>query len=379
MAKGKTKKKTVMKKKTYNAFKALFIIFTILLVLIVGSWVTIHLIFNFEKDVRPSSGDIVDVIDKTNDEVKPEEQVKMIETLQKSDSLESALRDWALNGDENSLMRSREVINILLVATDEKGSNTDVMMLLSVNQLKQQITLTSFMRDEYTFINAGNAAYCTKLNAAYASGGMKTLVETVQNNYKLRIDHYVLVGYDTFVKIVDILGGVKVPLQYYEAREMERIAGGTEGSSVTEYGDAVKLTGYQSLLYCRIRKCDVDADISRTRRQRQFITALIDECKGMDVSTAVTVVKTLLAYVKTDCTTTELMDLATRAVVNGWSEYTIASQACPFAENRMDYQGKTWIWVVDYPADAVQLHLSVYGKTNIILPEQRTTALDLVK
>ena len=381
MAKGKKKKKTTtMKKSTYRVLKGLFILFVILILLAVGAWVAIHLIFNFEEEAdRTSPSGVVDVIEKEEKDPPPEEQVEMLSALQKSDKLENMLRDWALNGGENAHMRSNDVINFLLVGTDERGENTDVMMLVSVNQLTRRIVLTSVMRDAYTFINTGERNYCTKLNAAYAGGGMRCLKETLQNDYKIRIDHYVLVGYDTFIKIVDLLGGVEVPLQYYEAREMERIAGGAEGSSVTEYGEKVKLTGFQSLLYCRIRKCDVDADISRTRRQRQFITALIDECRGMNASTATSLVKTLLAYVKTDCSATELVDLATRALVNGWKDYELVSQVCPFDGSRMDYQGSQWIWVVDYPLDAVALHLSIYGKTNIELPENRVTAIDVMR
>ena len=37
---------------------------------------------------------------------------------------------------------------------------------------------------------------------------------------------------------------------------------------------------------------------------------------------------------------------------------------------------KQWVWIVDYPICAKKLQLAIYGETNIVLKENRTSALD---
>ena len=49
-----------------------------------------------------------------------------------------------------------------------------------------------------------------KINAAYAIGGPKLLVETVETNTDLRIDNYIEIGFTGFVDIVDAVGGITV-------------------------------------------------------------------------------------------------------------------------------------------------------------------------
>lgn len=368
-----------MKKGTYQTLRILFFVFLFIIVVLIGGFIAVHAIFNFDTEDSGNDTGEIDIIDRDSDDVDENIQVDILEGLKNSDSLEAALKEWAENNTENSYMKSASVINFLLVGVDNSGQNTDVMMLMSLNQRTKKIYLTSLMRDSYTYIKNSNGGYASKLNAAYAGGGMRSLITTIEDNYKIRIDHYVSVNFDTFVQIVDILGGVKVPLQYYEAREMERVGRYAPGTSVTEYGDSILLTGRQALLYCRIRKCDTDGDVSRTRRQRQFISALINEAGNINASQATDMVKTLLKYVKTDCTTSELISLATKAVVNKWYNYEIVSQSYPLPENRMDYRGYAWIWVVDYPGDAVALQKEIYGTTNIQLPENRTTAIDIMR
>ncbi len=378
-----------MKKGTYRFFKFLFILFTVLVVLIVGALAAFYAITGRvkpEEEKPHEKGSIEDLFDQDKgdlDDKQQQEIVDMINGLKESSDLETMLRDWAKNNTANSYMHDSDVMNVLLVGADKGDANTDVMMLVSVNQKTKKIFLSSFMRDSYTYIETDNGGYCSKMNAAYAGGGMKALVETVQNDYKIRVDNYVKVGFDTFIEVVDIVGGIdNIALQDYEIREMRRISvteqEKTEASKLTA-GDSVHLNGTQALLFCRIRKCYTLGDVKRTENQRVVISALIDQFGGVSVSQATTLVNTLLKYVKTDMGSTEMLSLATKAVMNKWYEYELVKQALPAEGNRMDYMGKAWIWVVDYPQDAVDLQMSIYGKTNIRLDENRRTALDLMR
>ena len=251
-----------MKKGTYRFFKFLFILFTVLVVLIVGALAAFYAITGRvkpEEEKPHEKGSIEDLFDQDKgdlDDKQQQEIVDMINGLKESSDLETMLRDWAKNNTANSYMHDSDVINVLLVGADKGDANTDVMMLVSVNQKTKKIFLSSFMRDSYTYIETDNGGYCSKMNAAYAGGGMKALVETVQNDYKIRVDNYVKVGFDTFIEVVDIVGGIdNIALQDYEIREMRRISvteqEKTEASKLTA-GDSVHLNGTQALLHPQV-------------------------------------------------------------------------------------------------------------------------------
>ncbi len=374
-----------MKKGSYRFFKFLFILFIVLIVLIVGAlaaWYTIFGGFKPAEDREHVNGDLNSIIEKDNEDVDEQAQIDMINGLKDSATLDTLLREWANNNTANSYMHDKEIVNFLLVGADKGDANTDVMMLVSVNQKTHQIVLSSFMRDSYTYIKTSNGGYCSKMNAAYSGGGIGALVETVQNDYKIRIDNYVKVGFDTFVELVDIVGGVNLPLEDYEIREMARIAvtdAEKSAAAALTPGASVHMDGDAALLFCRIRKCYNSGDVQRTANQRAFISALIRKFGGVGLSQATDLVNTLLKYVKTDCSATDILSFATKAVMNKWYEYQLVTQALPAENNRMDYMGNAWIWVVDYPQDAVDLQMSIYGKTNIQLSDGRTTAIDLMR
>lgn len=369
----KSKMSKAEKKKNNGIRKKLIIIFVvldILLVFCIGG-VLLHNIFDFDKDNFVAPNEFIDDTEGFDDEDGGKEQaIKTLNELRNSEDLSSLLKEWSVNGYEDSaLMSDKNVLNFLLVGVDASGGNSDVMMLMSADKKNGKIYLTSFMRDSYTYMNTPFGDKYAKLNAAYANGGMGCLIETIQRDYKIKIDNYFVVNFNTFVDIVDIIGGIEVPVQAYEAR----------AAGIPEYGDKVLLNGKQALWYCRIRKCDTDGDVSRTRRQRQFITAIINKTKQVEINQIDDILNSLLKYIKTDCSSTKLISLATQALTGKWYNYQIISNTLPASENRLDYEGAAWVWIVDYPADAVYLQNTIYGKTNIVLNTDRVTAIDLMR
>ena len=116
------------------------------------------------------------------------------------------LKNWALNGGDK--LKSEDVINILLIGSDASANesyransaengNTDVMMIVSIDTKKETIKLVSIMRDSYTYMSQFDRY--AKLNAACANGGPSYLVETIENNYKIELDGYVMVDFISFV------------------------------------------------------------------------------------------------------------------------------------------------------------------------------------
>ena len=300
--------------------------------------------------------------------------IEQLEELRDFNDLSSVLKGWAENTTENSLMRDKNVINVLLVGLDAFESNSDTIIIASLNKNTKKIHLTSVFRDSYTYIKTASGDKFAKINACYANGGTDKLIETLENNFKIRIDYYVSVNFNSFSAIVDALGGITLDVKEYEAAAVRAEINGDCPS-----GEGVLLNGEQALGFCRIRYCDADADVSRTRRQRQFINALIDEAKGITISQISPLLNSVLKYVRTDCSVTKIITLGTQALTEKWYNYEIVSEAIPSEDHRLDYQGYSWVWIVDYPAAAKALQETIYGKTNIELNADRVSAIDIMR
>lgn len=300
--------------------------------------------------------------------------IDTLNELRGVNDLSTVLKSWAQNTTDTSLMRSEDVINVLLMGVDASGTNADTIIIASLNKTHKKIYLTSVFRDSYTYINTKYGDKYAKINACYANGGADKLIETIQNDFKIKIDYYVSVNFESFRSIVDTFGGINLDVQEYEAREIQR-----EIRRECPFGENVHLDGEQALTFCRIRNCDVDADISRTRRQRQFINAIIDEAKNISINQISPLLNTVIKYVKTDCSVSEIISLGTQAISNKWYNYEIVSDAIPSDEHRLDYRGNAWVWIVDYPAAAKSLQEKIYGQSNIELSTDRVSAVDIMR
>ena len=299
-------------------------------------------------------------------------------------SFREILKNWATNGGEK--MSDKNILNVLLIGSDassteagrasitDKG-NTDVMMLVSINKSEKKIKLVSFMRDSYTYMDQFDSY--AKLNAACANGGAPYLVETIENDYKIEIDGYALVDFDSFTDVIDVLGGVQVDVPAYVANYLSSEAKGV----YFPRGEKVLLNGEQALRFARVRKTDKDGDVSRVARQRQVVNALIDKCVNASLSDINEVFDVVLANVRTNIPKKDILSYATKAVTEGWAKYEISEFTMPTEDARRGYSSAStaWIWVVDYPLVAQKLQMELYGDTNIKLPEERTTALDVIK
>jgi len=363
------KKKNVGKK----IFTALLILIAFLLV---AAFFVITKTLDFDEDPSVKQGETLADVTEADNVV-----VEHLNSLRDESSLSGVLKSWAAVTTDSNLMRSNNVINILLVGVDAGGGNSDVMMLFSVNRATKKIYLTSVMRDSYTFINASTGETYGKLNAAYSYGGINLLIKTFQDNFKIKIDHYATVNFNSFAEIVDILGGINLDIEQYEAKEIDATIR-REYSAVYEncpYGENVTLDGLHALVFCRIRHCYNDADVHRTLNQRKFVSAIIEKSKSVSLMQAGSAIGSVLKYIKTDLAADEIMKYITKGLTEKCYNYEIISSCYPEEDERMDYSGNAWVWIVDYPAAAQKMQTLIYGKSNITLSEDRVSAIDIMQ
>mgnify|MGYP002747225589 CR=1 FL=1 len=317
----------------------------------------------------------------------PEDEFDNMYDAADTSGLDALITAWAKNG--GAKYSSKNIINVLLLGVDSEtgkaeGGRSDAIILLSLNKKTKTITLVSFLRDCYTYMNINGSERCCKTNHAYFWGGPAALIETLENNYKIEIDHYISVDFKSFPKLIDSLGGVSVPIEPYEADYINRTT--TKIKKITS-GDSVKLSGRQALVYSRIRHVDNEGDVGRTARQRTIITALIKSAQGASLGQLNNAMDIVLPNVHTNYGKGEIISLLTQAFAQKWMNYDIAQMVMPSEGNYVaarlyTYYGRVArmqldTWVIDYPVAARELQLALYGKTNINIGSDHVSAIDL--
>lgn len=196
----------------------------------------------------------------------------------------------------SDVMDAAYVSNVLLIGTDSRDlsqerGRSDSMILASINKKTRELTLTSFLRDSYVYID-DEYGY-GKLNAAYSYGGAGLLMDTIESNYGVRIDDYILISFAACANVIDAVGGVKLDLTDEEAdavneiliSEVNELMGDDRNDDLLESGGEQKLDGKQALSYSRIRYVG-NADFERASRQRTVMTQVLKKAAVNPVAMA---------------------------------------------------------------------------------------------
>lgn len=233
--------------------------------------------------------------------------------------------------DDSELYRDSEQTNILLIGVDAResdvSSRSDTMMLLTIDNKNGQIKLTSFLRDSYVKI-AGRKK--EKLNAAYFRGGIQGLVDTLELNFKVEIPYYMLVDFEIFTTVVDMLGGIEVEVTEKESAYSKKTPTDRGGYLPLEAGENIHLNGTEALWYSRMRY--LDSDFMRTQRQRKVITAIVEKAKLQKPQALLELAETIIPLIKTNITADEMKKLGVDAVLDKAYNYSIVQQQIPADE-----------------------------------------------
>lgn len=211
------------------------------------------------------------------------------------------------------VMEDKDVLNILLIGSDSRDpkvrGRSDAMMILSVNKKNDKIILTSLLRDIYLTILGKSS---NRLNAAYAQGGAKLLIETIEQNFRIKIDKYVSVDFFAFMDVIDTIGGVTVEVTDEEipylnsgVREINRLLDEEITKDTLTTGGKLLLNGKQALGFSRIRY--LGTDFARTARQRKIMEQIFNKLKKTSISNIINLLNTVLPKVTTNFTEKEII------------------------------------------------------------------------
>jgi polyisoprenyl-teichoic acid--peptidoglycan teichoic acid transferase len=203
------------------------------------------------------------------------------------------------------ISQNAKPISILLMGVDERSGDvgrSDTLMVMTLNPQKKTMQLVSIPRDTRTEIIGRGTT--DKINAAYAYGGPKMAIETVENFTGVKLDYYIRVNMEALSALVDAVGGITVQndLDWYDEGYYKKGYHYAKGT--------LNLNGPEALGYVRMRHLDPNGDFGRNNRQRQILTAVVN--KAASISSVANFNQILAALgdnVKTDLTFDDMMNI----------------------------------------------------------------------
>ena len=204
------------------------------------------------------------------------------------------------------VLAQKRPVSILLLGTDTgdlgrtyKG-RTDTIMVMTINLQTKKTTLMSIPRDMKVNLPDYADESPAKINAAYAYGGTKETINTVQKYFNIPIDFYALVNMAGMKQAINQVGGVTVtsPLTFTY-----------EGYSFTK-GVPEHMNGTKALKFCRMRYDDPQGDYGRQQRQKMVIMALLKKSASYKTVLNQKFLKTISKNAKTDLTFNDMITLA---------------------------------------------------------------------
>lgn len=253
---------------------------------------------------------------------------------------------------------SGDITNVVLLGSDSPidggPGRTDTIIIVSINRRAQTASMISVPRDLYVYLPDRGM---DRINAAFARGGPDLLKSTILYNFGVPIHYYARIDFDGFIQVVDIIGGIEMPVscEFTDWRLIEPgldIHDPDNWAPYTLHPGIHAMDGEMALWYARSRL--MSSDFDRGRRQQQLLRAILN--KGVDINIigqAPSLYETYRSMVETDMDIGRILQLAAMAPAvrqNGVQHLYLT--------------GKTRAWQV--PTTGAQVHLPIWEGGNMM-------------
>ena len=250
---------------------------------------------------------------------------------------------------------SGDPFTVLLLGSDNDGKFgasgrsvnvlTQSMILVRVDPTADQVTMLSLPRDLWVPLSGGGA---NKIDSAYGDGGVGEAIATVEEDFDVQVDHYVWIGLQGLVDLIDEVGGIDIVTSHPVLDDF--YPGDLTSSNPNSYARVAVLPGpqhmdgEQAMEYVRSRHDDISSDLGRNVRQQQVLVALRQKISQMSVGDIPRLASSLSSEVLTDVPLTQfpsLLGLA-QAVGAGNIQHVFLTQFSSVMEGGEDALAPDW-------------------------------------
>ena len=334
--------------------KIFLIVLAVVLVLVIGVVAAGAIYYNRMMNK-------MNIIELPEDTYVYTEETEMTqETVEQTDAQEDETEVTEATTVETTVPKAtaEDIINILVVGQSsragEESRMADTTMLVSINTFDGTVTLFSVLRDSYVKLPdykghvCGRAKFTVCYGLGYNWGGTAGAMEMtnicMRDNFGVEVDYNVEIDFESFIRVVDFMGGVEIELTEAEAKYLN------EDDLYVKYDvqpGLQYLDGMAALSYARMRKAegDNDSDIKRSARQRMLIETLLNKVRGLSLKELQGVADTLLPLITTTMTPSDVVEILTR-IIPVFDQIHIVGETIPY--------GKTgWGDMIDIYEDGI--------------------------
>ena len=258
-----------------------------------------------------------------------------------------------------AMVRKDYTYTFLLCASDQASGNVDTIIVATYDTVNQTIAMVSLPRDTLIEGVSAKGTHFYKLCSVYPYNGMDALKEQVQDIVGFPIDFYVKVNTQGFVKLVDAVGGVNFNVPVHMAYDDP-----TQNLHIHFEPGMQYLTGTDALKVVRCRKNSdgkgvypaniydayPDADIGRTKTQRELIVAVLKKAISQPLNLP-TYYDIFMENVDTDLGITDLAFFADKGLSFDFSNVTATSLP---GDGTVKYKGYSWCYEL-YPDKVLEI------------------------
>lgn len=334
--------------------KIFLIVLAVVLVLVIGVVAAGAIYYNRMMNK-------MNIIELPEDTYVYTEETEMTqETVEQTDAKEDETEVTEATTVETTVPKAtaEDIINILVVGQSsragEESRMADTTMLVSINTFDGTVTLFSVLRDSYVKLPdykghvCGRAKFTVCYGLGYNWGGTAGAMEMtnicMRDNFGVEVDYNVEIDFESFIRVVDFMGGVEIELTEAEAKYLN------EDDLYVKYDvqpGLQYLDGMAALSYARMRKAegDNDSDIKRSARQRLLIETLLNKVRGLSLKELQGVADTLLPLITTTMTPSDVVEILAR-IIPVFDQIHIVGETIPY--------GKTgWGDMIDIYEDGI--------------------------
>lgn len=220
----------------------------------------------------------------------------------------------------NELVKSGERVNLLVLGLDHiegaSARRSDTMMVVSIDPENNKASLLSVPRDLYLKYPDGEFR---RINAAYAIDGPKLATEMVSDFLGVPLDFHLVVDYQGFKEIVDLMGGVQLTVE-----QRLKYTDEAAGLNIDIEPGQQTLDGQEAMGYVRYRAGQ--SDLQRISRQQKFLKALLQGGVQMEGWSQVkSLIDTGRKYTKTNLSLMDMYDLGRTVQKLGMEDFNMTT------------------------------------------------------